>query len=103
MCISLLTFKMPGTFRKQSLASQSSYLRSVSIDPAEGYQSKDNAAMGEEDDRQESVTPAKKRVLYLLLSASNITNFMCIALMAPIFPPEVSPIISNHLITKLQN
>ena len=81
---------MPGIFRKQSLASQSSYTLQLSGETAGSDQDQENEQMGKDNEKSENITSSKKTIIYLLLSASNISSFMCIALMAPIFPQEVS-------------
>ena len=46
--------------------------------------------MANDAKKPDEITTGKKALIYIILALSNVTFSMCISLMAPIFPPEVS-------------
>ena len=49
------------------------------------------------DSSTETITKHRRRVVFLILACSNVVNNMCLALIAPIFPPVVSIVFISTL------
>ena len=76
---------MPTLNRSSSHVESMSLSRKLSRSVTYSHQSDQSA-----DSSTETISKHRRRVVFLILACSNVVNNMCLALIAPIFPPVVS-------------